>query len=64
MTANGSGQTRLTNNAVGDSQPAFSPDGKRIAFARKDEGQFNSAIYTMAIDGSDEVAVQGVVGVA
>jgi Tol biopolymer transport system component len=33
MNVDGSGQTRLTNNAVSDYQPAWSPDGTRIAFA-------------------------------
>ena len=28
--------TRLTDNAVNDFSPVFSPDGMRIAFARRD----------------------------
>ena len=34
MNADGSGQTNLTNNPAHDGQPAFSPDGQRIAFTR------------------------------
>src|SRR5262249_59023355 len=32
MDANGSNQTRLTNNSADDEQPSFSPDGSKIAF--------------------------------
>ena len=32
MNADGTGATRLTNNAADDTQPAWSPDGTRIAF--------------------------------
>src|SRR6266542_603186 len=33
MNADGSGQMNLTNNGADDVQPAFSPDGTKIAFA-------------------------------
>jgi WD40 repeat protein len=57
MAADGSSQTRLTNTAINFS-PAWSPDGKRIAFARNFPGRENHGfgitdIYTMAADGSD-----------
>ena len=32
MDADGENQTNLTNNAAGDFEPAFSPDGTKIAF--------------------------------
>ena len=32
MNADGSGQTRLTNNPAADGEPAWSPDGTKIAF--------------------------------
>ena len=51
MNADGSGQTRLTNNAV-DLLPAWSPDGQRIAFASTRDG--NSEIYVMNADGSGQ----------
>lgn len=60
MNANGSGQTNITNNtnsttpvAAWDTQPAFSPDGSKIAFSR---GGLNSMdIYVMNADGSSPV---------
>ncbi|MDQ3631189.1 MAG: hypothetical protein M3417_07995, partial [Actinomycetota bacterium] len=47
----GSGQTRLTNNPRQDLDPAWSPDGQRIAFTSVRDGD-SSEIYTMAADGS------------
>jgi Tol biopolymer transport system component len=59
MSADGGGQERLTEE-VGDAsspsglffqvEPAWSPDGNRIAFASKREGSFD--IYSMAADGT------------
>jgi WD40-like Beta Propeller Repeat len=50
MNADGSNQTRLTNNPAADTQPALSPDGARIAFASTRDG--NSEIYVMKADGT------------
>src|SRR3990172_8300809 len=50
MNADGSGATRLTNNAAWDDGPAWSPDGSKIAFETKRDG--NSQIYAMNADGS------------
>jgi Tol biopolymer transport system component len=60
MSADGGNQKRLTD-ARGDpssprglffqTEPAWSPDGSRIAFASKREGSFD--IYSIAADGSD-----------
>jgi dipeptidyl aminopeptidase/acylaminoacyl peptidase len=36
MDADGSGQTRLTNNPAGDGFPAWSPNGTKIAFVSGD----------------------------
>lgn len=52
MGVDGSGQTRLTDNGGGDFQPAFSPDGRTIAFVSTRDGQ--GEIYTMNADGSGQ----------
>ncbi len=51
MDRDGSGQTRLTNNAVFDGLPAFSPDGQRIAFTSRRNSQgsaVNDEIFVMS----------------
>lgn len=50
IAGDGSGQTRLTSNAVEDTHPAFSPDGRRIAFTSSRSGR--PSIYVMNADGS------------
>jgi Tol biopolymer transport system component len=47
----GSGQTRLTNYEYDDDFPAWSPDGRKIAFVSWRDGDFE--IYVMNADGSD-----------
>jgi len=52
MNADGSGQTRLTNDSFSDTSPEWSPDGTRIAF---DSSLGSSAdIYVMNADGSGQ----------
>ena len=52
MDADGSNQTRLTNNFGEDWQPTWSPDGSKIAFvsSRDNLGE----IYVMDADGSNQ----------
>ena len=50
MNADGSGVTRLTYNDAFDGYPAWSPDGRRIAFDSQRDG--NREIYVMDADGS------------
>jgi TolB protein len=50
VNANGSGLRRLTNNPANDFDPAWSPDGRMIAF--RSERDSNTEIYVMAADGS------------
>ena len=45
MNPDGSGQTRLTTDLADDSQPAWSPNGQRIAFTSGRDGNFE--IYVM-----------------
>src|SRR5215204_5099704 len=47
----GTDQTRLTHNPMFDGDPAYSPDGTRIAFTSNRSG--NPEIYVMKYDGSD-----------
>ena len=51
MDADGSGAKRLTNHPANDRSPAWSPDGRRIAFSSA--GDQNHDIYVMGADGSD-----------
>ena len=53
MAADGSDVVRLTNNNAGDSAPAWSPDGRRIAFQSDRDG--NAEIYVMNADGTNPV---------
>jgi Tol biopolymer transport system component len=52
MNADGSLPTQITNSKAADTDPAWSRDGKRIAFTRAMEG--NSEIYVVNTDGSNE----------
>ena len=50
----GSGQTRLTSAPGDDSEPAWSPDGTRVAF-RSRRDHFRGEIYVMNAGGSNQV---------
>jgi Tol biopolymer transport system component len=53
INADGSQETRLTNDAAHDSFPIWSPDGQRIAFAR--DGVGTRFLYVMRADGSQQI---------
>ena len=56
MNADGTNQSRLTNNSTVDDHPTFSPDGTKIAFvSEKPTGGF--AIFIMSSDGTNKVEV-------
>jgi Tol biopolymer transport system component len=57
MNADGSNQTQITSNALDDEDPAWSADGRRIAFQRDFDpvgGQVDYDIFTMNVDGTGE----------
>src|SRR5207245_1256531 len=50
MNADGSGQVKLTNMTASDADPAWSPDGTKIAFNSSRDG--NVEVYVLNADGS------------
>lgn len=52
MSADGSSQVRLTNNAATDSDPVWSPDGTKISFYS--DRAANYEIYVMDADGTSQ----------
>ena len=53
MNADGSNQTRLTNNMFSDAVPTWSPDSNKIAFNTNRDGNFE--VYSMNANGSNQV---------
>lgn len=56
MHADGGGLQQLTAEAGNDLEPAWSPDGRRIAFARspRTQGVGESDLYVVEVDGGNE----------
>ena len=52
MNADGTGQTRLTDNSAYDAEPGFSLDGRQIAFSTSRDGY--DEVYIMNIDGTEQ----------
>jgi TolB protein len=57
----GSDPVNLTQTRIAEADPAFSPDGSKIAFTRA--GVQNNDIWVMNADGSGQVAITGGEGV-
>ena len=55
MNADGSNQTKLTNNPASDYLPSWSPDGSKIVFHSDRDG--NNEIYVMNADGSNQTNI-------
>jgi len=56
MNADGTNQVRITSNNVVDGSPAWSPDGRKIAFvSQKEDGSY--AIFTMNADGTNRTEI-------
>src|SRR2546425_10083509 len=54
MNADSSNQVNLSNDAFNDMQPAWAPDGSKIAFASdRDHSGFNS-VYVMNSNGTNQ----------
>ncbi len=58
MDADGSNQTRLTNDPDYDGQPSFTPDGQHILFISRRTGGYR--VYRMDVDGSNLVQLSNV----
>ena len=64
MAADGSAETQLTSGSSGvlaDGDPAWSPDGRRIAFTRETSDGVDQ-IYVMNADGSGQTALTAAPG--
>ena len=49
----GGASRRLTANKASDSSPAWSPDGRRIAFVSKRDGDSAAQLYVISVDGGE-----------
>lgn len=66
MKSSGGGQTRLTNDAAIDINPAWSPDGSMIAFSSTRQnggpGIANRSVWAIAADGSNPTRLSSTFG--
>jgi Tol biopolymer transport system component len=57
MNADGSNQTALTTNSSQDWTPAWSPDGKKVVFWRKELGPDDDEIVKIGAGGANETTL-------
>jgi Tol biopolymer transport system component len=50
---------RLTNTSEAEISPKWSPDGSRLAFLSRREGEYNFTLYLANADGSNRIPVAG-----
>src|SRR2546427_399494 len=55
MNADGTGPANRTNNPASDAEPAWSPDGSKVAFSTSRDGSANFEVYVMNADGTGPV---------
>ncbi len=60
MNADGTGQTKLTQNPGGNGNPSWSPDARLIAFESDQGGQFE--VYIMNADGTGQRQLTSLAG--
>ena len=59
----GSGRTRITNPALGDRDPAWSPNGRQLAFSRNLTDDLNASVCcVIRVIGTDGTGITGVTG--
>jgi TolB protein len=54
MDADGTGQERLTSGLADDRTPAFSPDGREVAFSRSPPGEDDAGIWVKKLKGGED----------
>jgi TolB protein len=62
MDADGANQTAISNNPEYDEDPAWSPDGTRIAFIRRPLQVSEVELWVMNADGSNQVSLTNTAG--
>ncbi len=62
MNPDGTAQVNLTNTAVAENNPAWSPDGTKIAFDRVIGPGFNRQVFVMNADGTGATPVPNTSG--